>query len=403
MVDGVRKDVWGRTEDEAKHAWLAWYYGPQEPPPAPPTSAASSEDEVEPPPETMGELFDRYLEHLALDKGGATYDRDESIVRNRLRDRFGALAFPMSRQRVQRYLDELKAADWYTTSIRRELSVIQGAFTVAVRRGWLTQNPAHGLEIPVAVPGVRHSQRNEPHRERVDIPTTEEVEHFLEVNKDDEFWAMWYAGFMLAPRASELVAMSEDQIDTGASGRYEWVYVHRKIRRTRPAPGRLVVEAPKDVTYRDLEVGPGHPIFEVLVDQGEWMRALRAQHPEWDPRWDGYLFRRTEPGKNGRGRAGDVYAPDQINDPFKEACIRAGWPTTRTPHTMRHYCASMLIEEGLNSKQVADWLGDKTVAMVERTYIHLFRRTRRGVTPPDALRAVKLPTFGVRHGVQQPH
>lgn len=39
-------------------------------------------------------------------------------------------------------------------------------------------------------------------------------------------------------------------------------------------------------------------------------------------------------------------------------------------HTFRHTCASMLIEQGKNPRQVAAWLGHADPAFTLRTYCH---------------------------------
>ncbi len=336
------------------------------------TSQASSDA-----PETVGVLFDRWLtEHVRLHKAKRTYDTYEGIVRLHLRPGFGSIPLgDICAAHVQRYVNEMVADDAYTTTIARHRTALSSALRWAVRpMGWLDSVPMASVSSPRPQRGVRASNaRSRP--PEIDIPNADEVRQMLEANRKDPLWAMWFALYTLALRPSEVVALAEDKLVVGPSGRLETIAIHRKgfVSRERDERGvrPWVIEDPKWTSYRELEAPES--TMRVLVGQAQRMRTARAGHRNWPGRWDGYLFR----DEHGR-----LYDPTRVTGLFREACERAGVPV-RPPVSARHYCASQLLEAGVPVKRVSSWLGHKTTQTVETTYAHVLRRVR-GQEPTGA-------------------
>ncbi len=128
--------------------------------------------------------------------------------------------------------------------------------------------------------------------------------------------------------------------------------------------------------------------------------------------------------QKGQGAPG-VGRPSSARCPTRPAALQAGgWPTARPsalpsmlrtrcrragvpvfiPHAMRHYCASMLLEGGMPTKHVADWLGHTTTVMVETTYGHVIARLKGRVTEAqvisDALGLSQEAGFGIESPVE---
>lgn len=59
-----------------------------------------------------------------------------------------------------------------------------------------------------------------------------------------------------------------------------------------------------------------------------------------------------------------------IKTGFAGACIRGGIENT-TPHTLRHTCASWLIQNNVSTDKIAKYLGHTSPRMIEQTYGHL--------------------------------
>ena len=69
---------------------------------------------------------------------------------------------------------------------------------------------------------------------------------------------------------------------------------------------------------------------------------------------------------------------NQIRKALKRAAHRAGIGHVR-PHDLRHTCASLLISEGLNIKQVSSHLRHSSVGITLDTYGHIYPADRNEV------------------------
>jgi len=269
-------------------------------------------------------------------------------------------------------------ADLPTTTIARHKTTLQSALRWAVRpMGWLERVPMSSVTAPTPRPGVSalNARQRSPD---VVIPNADEVRHFLDVNRKDPLWALWYAGFKLGLRPSELIALGEDELVIGPSGKLMFVNIHRKayLSRIRPKPERRiwVVEEPKRASYRTLEAP--RSTLDVLRDQAVKMRRQRnKQVYKWPKRWVGWLFLRS----NG----GYPYDPAALPWYMTRACELAGVGDWH-PSTMRHFCASQLLESGVPVIRVAGWLGHRNGIMAERTYGHVLTSVR-GQEPTGAI------------------
>jgi integrase len=283
---------------------------------------------------------------------------------------------------IQKYINEMIHDDLATTSIARHKTTLQSALRWAVRpMGWLERIPMASVAAPTPRPGVTsHNPRQRS--PDVVIPNADEVRHFLEFTRGSWLWPMWYAGFTLGLRPSELVALTEEALIIGPSGRLEQVVINRKAYKARERDENKqrvwVVEDPKRSSYRTL-LAP-RATLDVLRDQAKRMRNARKTHKgwtkHWTHRWDKWLFRRPE--YDGR-----PYDPVAIPYHLGRACEQAGVPRWK-PSMMRHYCASQLLEAGLPSIRVAAWLGHRNTIMVDRTYGHVLAHVR-GQEPTGAV------------------
>jgi integrase len=63
---------------------------------------------------------------------------------------------------------------------------------------------------------------------------------------------------------------------------------------------------------------------------------------------------------------------------FQSLVARAGLPHQRF-HDLRHACASLLLAQGLNLKDVAETLGHSRIAVTVDLYGHLYDERRREI------------------------
>ena len=67
---------------------------------------------------------------------------------------------------------------------------------------------------------------------------------------------------------------------------------------------------------------------------------------------------------------GKMYAPDYVSKWFNNLLKKNGLPHIRF-HDLRHTCASLLINQGYQLKDVSEWLGHEDISTTSNFYGHL--------------------------------
>ncbi len=163
-------------------------------------------------------------------------------------------------------------------------------------------------------------------------------------------------------RIGEVLGLTADRIDLDN----RMVTIDRQLQRIGAA---MVHTTPKGEKVRTIRV----PSAVAL----ELRRHLR------DHRGDGLLFRG---GRGAEMRRDYFYAAA-----WRPALVGAGMAKDRFVfHSLRHFCASSMLAEGVNPMAVAGHLGD-TLETLQRTYAHWLRDDRD--VPADALERILLVNF----------
>ena len=402
QVDGKRREAWGLDETEAIERWIKEWRQSLITPASSSPSDRSAERKARP--KSTGEFLDRFRDdYVQLHLGPSTQVRYERDLR-KLREALGHLPFPTPRDDCQAHINDLIRADAFTTTIAKHAARLSKAYNWAARdhAEWEAGNPARLLNRPAPVKGVRASQAHEVVHAPVIVPSRDEVRRILEVTaEDEELGAFWYAMANFGPRPGECLALMRDAIRAGSSTKAEYLHIVQTIQRLNRA---IVVGPTKGRKNRKCWLPPADPTLLVLLDQAERMALLEAEHPEWDPRWTGYLFRRLEDGHTKRSRAGDPILPDTIKSRFDAALKKAGIDKAYTPHHLRHYHVSEMLRGGFSVPEVAQWTG-QTEEVIQSTYTHVLDEIERPERHADVLRSMNLPKprIGVRSATTGVH
>lgn len=75
---------------------------------------------------------------------------------------------------------------------------------------------------------------------------------------------------------------------------------------------------------------------------------------------------------------GHLYRPDYITERFSNLLKNNNLPHIRF-HELRHSCASILLSEGFNLKDVQEWLGHADIKMTANIYGHLDVARKKGI------------------------
>lgn len=239
-------------------------------------------------------------------------------------------------QATQQAVGKRYAKSTTKTTMSYAGSIMRAAFAA----GRIGRDPTQGLRAPKTRAGESDGKVG-PEQ----VPTRAEALKILEATPR-RFRAAVALG-LAGLRVGEVLGMAADRIDL----EHRKVTVDQQLQRI---GGELVITTPKAEKTRTI-VMPAVVAVEVR-------RHLR------DYQGEGRLF---------RGARGALMRRDEFYESaWKPALREAGLPTDRFVfHSLRHFCASMLLAEGAPLAAVAGHLGD-TVETVSRTYVHWLRDDR---------------------------
>jgi integrase len=214
-------------------------------------------------------------------------------------------------------------------------------------RGWIVVNPSSDVKL----------RRDTRTAKRITIPEKPVVKKLLEAAEEmgPEEYAFCCLGFFCGLRASELRGLPRTAVRLGGNlvidqRADEW----GRIGPPKTAKGNRVIPMGQHTAAalaawlktHDKPLAFPSATGTPMSYSNLWNRFWKPLHAKAG------LF---DPGKP-RGQQGTLYGM----------------------HIMRHFCASLWIEQGYNPKRVQEMLGHATLAMTMDTYGHLFQDTAEG-------------------------
>ena len=160
-----------------------------------------------------------------------------------------------------------------------------------------------------------------------------------------EHRTLLYWAVMTGMRQGEILAAKWAHL---ADGTY---HVCESLQRT------MVISQPKTGDTGDVWVPPG--LMAALADQRAQVAAWRLSSDDW-----------TDHGLIFPGRHGEPMQHGVARRALERTCKAAGIPP-RSFHTLRHTCASLLLDQGESVVMVARQLRHRDPSITLRTYSHL--------------------------------
>ena len=65
---------------------------------------------------------------------------------------------------------------------------------------------------------------------------------------------------------------------------------------------------------------------------------------------------------------------DPMSSAYNRACKKYGFPYNF--HSLRHYCASVMLQSGIPNKYASEFMGHSTENMLQRVYQHTFKEAK---------------------------
>ncbi|MFA5072489.1 MAG: tyrosine recombinase XerC [Nitrospirota bacterium] len=230
-------------------------------------------------------------------------------------------------QVIRQFIAHLIALKIKKSSIARKLAALRSFFKYLNHEGLLAQNPAKLVVTPrqeKRLPGVLTAADAE---RLMEIGESTEKEQFL---RDRAVLETLYSTGI---RASELVGMNKEDIDWGSSG----------------SPSGLIRIRGKGRKERIVPVGK-----KAL----EALRIYLEQH------------RSTQTPAVFVGPSGNRLTARTVQRILENRGKKAGLHHKASPHTLRHSCATHMLESGADLRAIQELLGHASLSTTQR-YTHL--------------------------------
>ena len=262
-----------------------------------------------------------------------TWARYEVLARHQLVPVLGDILLADLRPpHIRRLHTGLHEAGLSTTTQRHAHVMLGTALQAAVERGLMPSNPVRAVRAP----------RLAAHEKT--ILSREEAARLIEASQGDRYHALYVLALTTGMRGGELLALRWRDVDLD----HARLTVNGTVVHT--LDGRLDVQQPKTMSGRRTI-----QLSRVAVT------ALRAMLGSSD-----LVF--PSPG------GGLLSTQELLAHHFRALVRRAGCPRATTMHSLRHTCATHLLEDGVPAHVVSRMLGHASVAITLSIYAHVTPR-----------------------------
>lgn len=225
-------------------------------------------------------------------------------------------------------------------SVRGLKNVLNQTFNEAVREELLTVNPCNLLRLP---------PKETP---QAQFYTPEQLNTLLTLVRAEPLYPLIRTAIVYGLRRSELLGLKWDSLDF-ENGTLV-------IRHT-------VVKVYTTVAKDKTKTKSSYRSFPLLPEMNEMFRSLRANQ-ERNQRLLGKDYVQTDYvfcWPDGR-----PFTSDYVSHRFGKLLKKYDLPHIRF-HELRHSCASLLINQGCDLKQVQEWMGHSDISTTANIYGHL--------------------------------
>ena len=226
-------------------------------------------------------------------------------------------------------------------SVKLQMNLIKQAFKDALKDEIIEKDPTEFVKMP------------KKDKYEAAFYTASDILRLFDAVKNEPLFPLIYFTVVFGLRRSEVLGLKWDSID------FENNYV--LINHTVVINGKGILE--KDRTknkssYRSypLDAEIRKILIQLKEKEIENRKIFKGDYIEND-----YIFK----WDNGK-----QYRPDYISDKFHKLLIKYDLPLIRF-HDLRHSCASLLVANGFQIKDIQEWLGHSDIQTTANIYAHL--------------------------------
>ena len=279
-----------------------------------------------------------------------TYDRYGLVVNKQLIPYLGHIVLPkLTVFHITNSLIEMVKDGHSPRARSMAVTVLHGALKHAVRLKLIAHNPC----VDVVKPKVEHKES--------EVWTQDQVNKFLESARDDRLYAMFVLALDTGARLGELLGLKWADVDLDVGT----ISIQRSLEEIR---GQHKLKEPKTKRGR-RHVSLSKHARDVMVDHRKRMDDEgNVGGQVFCDRKGGFLRKSNVTRRNFARiirRANDVEAIQAQEDGRTPVVL----PSIRF-HDLRHTCASILLQKGVDVKVVSERLGHETIQITLDTYAH---------------------------------
>ena len=252
----------------------------------------------------------------------------------------------LSPQQIQTYLNGRLKAGLSPRTVKYHLSILRMAIGQALRWNLVARNVAMLVDPP----------RIE--KFEVQPITPEQARAFLQAVQGDHLEALFTVALSLGLRRGEALGLRWSDIDFQT----RTLQVRQSLQRLQ---GELqITELKTKSSRRNLDLP------EILVNKLREHRTRQLEHKmQAGPNWQ-------ETGLVFTSRIGTPVDPRHVKRRLDPLLKQAGLPHFRV-HDLRHFCASLLLAQGVPLKVVSEILGHSKIGITADLYTHVLPSVRK--------------------------
>lgn len=250
-------------------------------------------------------------------------------------------------QHVQTFLKDRLESGLAANTLKHCLSILRMALGQAQRWGLLGRNVAALVDSPRA------------ERHEFEPLTPKQAREFLQAAQDDKFGMLFTVAIATGLRRGELLGLRWVDIDFENGT----LRVNRSLQRVQ---GKLVFQEPKTMKSRRVVPLPDLLVVKLREHRTRQLERKLAAGPNWQD--NGLVF---------PSRLGTPMEPRNVKRHLDPLLVKAGLPPCRV-HDLRHICASLLLEQGVQLKVVSEILGHTQLSITADLYTHVLPAVKVG-------------------------
>lgn len=283
---------------------------------------------------TLKEFGARFMKDKKNEISNTAYAKSDSLYRNHILPAFGEMQLSaIMRQDIQDFVNELAAEGYSMETMKPIKGLLSSILKTAAGDRLIPFNPCEAVKLP------------RMGRNKKAAPTKEQYLKLRAVSSSHRLWIVIPMLFIAGLRIGELCYLTWEDIDFKA----RHIHVHGTYSTDNGKGYGYVKDTTK--TESGMRFVPmGKELYKML-------KAYRAKEGKGKT----YVItlshedRRMNPNTL-RGKVFNVWRK------------KAGLPNSITPHSGRHYCASMLLRSGMNPETLRKITGHKDLSTLLDVY-----------------------------------